>query len=298
MRALHDLPPVLTRAWVRLYTKGMPPELRNLRCAEVDADLWEHQHEAQGRGVSRGTIAVEIIARTALGIRDDLGWRRDTMRARRNPAIETRRTTMAISTSQLRWMGLCAALPLFMWVSSGVAAISVSGDVVINTEGTFERIVWAISSVLWFLGALGFYLQERQRVGKVGSTGLIFLLADFTCSLIATPVLLIFGESNIVGGIFAILAWPLLIPIGLLLIGLGVRIPNRGVMLAVTLVLAARMLPHWAGLANPDVFPWTSILFTKYAGFVTQLLWAVCLAIIGYAMWSGSRTSSAQATIS
>ena len=41
MRGLQEIAPALTRAWVEWYTNGMPAELRDVRRAEVDSDLWE-----------------------------------------------------------------------------------------------------------------------------------------------------------------------------------------------------------------------------------------------------------------
>ena len=35
------------RAWVRLYTAGLPPGLRDSRREEIDADLWEQAQEVE-----------------------------------------------------------------------------------------------------------------------------------------------------------------------------------------------------------------------------------------------------------
>ena len=186
---------------------------------------------------------------------------------------------MALSTRGLRWMGLAALIGGVIWAG---------GSAIPNTGPPFE-IVWAVSSTpLCFLGVLGFYLQQRQRVGRVGSMGLRALLAGFACSLIATPVLTIFREDNVVGGVFAILGGALLIPFGFLLIGFGVRIPYRGVMLAVGLLLVARMMVPYAWLLSQGL--------NRQAGLVTSLLWAIGLAVIAYAMWSESRPAPSRGT--
>jgi hypothetical protein len=56
----------LARWWTRVYTAGLPDDLRDARRAEVESDLWE--------SVSDGAPARHILARLALGIADDLTW--------------------------------------------------------------------------------------------------------------------------------------------------------------------------------------------------------------------------------
>jgi hypothetical protein len=57
----------LVRAWTRIYTWGLDPRAREARRAEIESDLWE--------SVQGGDQVVEILARLALGIVDDLVWR-------------------------------------------------------------------------------------------------------------------------------------------------------------------------------------------------------------------------------
>jgi hypothetical protein len=56
----------LARWWTRVYTAGLPVDLRDARRAEVESDLWE--------SVSDGAPSRHILARVALGIADDLTW--------------------------------------------------------------------------------------------------------------------------------------------------------------------------------------------------------------------------------
>ena len=56
----------LTRWWTRVYTAGLPVDLRDTRRAEVESDLWE--------SVSDGAPSRHILARLALGVADDLTW--------------------------------------------------------------------------------------------------------------------------------------------------------------------------------------------------------------------------------
>ena len=63
------------RAWVLLYTAGLPPGLRDSRREEIDADLWEQAKEAE-TGLSDGLpLATHLLLRWLLGLPDDLLWR-------------------------------------------------------------------------------------------------------------------------------------------------------------------------------------------------------------------------------
>ena len=56
----------VARWWTRLYTAGLPVDLRDARRAEVESDLWE--------SVADGAPSRHILARVALGLADDLTW--------------------------------------------------------------------------------------------------------------------------------------------------------------------------------------------------------------------------------
>jgi hypothetical protein len=59
--AFKNIAPALARSWVRLYTSGMPRDLSEERRAEIDADLWEQQQDAEIRSRSLLSVAVEIL---------------------------------------------------------------------------------------------------------------------------------------------------------------------------------------------------------------------------------------------
>ena len=56
----------VARWWTRVYTAGLPDHLREARRAEVESDLWE--------SLVDGAPSHHILARTALGLPDDLTW--------------------------------------------------------------------------------------------------------------------------------------------------------------------------------------------------------------------------------
>ena len=56
----------MARWWTRVYTAGLPDDLRDARRAEVESDLWE--------SVADGAPSRHILARLVLGVVDDLTW--------------------------------------------------------------------------------------------------------------------------------------------------------------------------------------------------------------------------------
>lgn len=277
MRALTEFAITITRGWVRLYTRGMPPAVSDLRRAEIASDLWEHQREAHpGRAPA---LALEILLRAVLGVPDDLGWRRETIAAARVAEAETRRTTMTISMGRMRGMGLAAVLGGIVWTL---------GSFIPGTGRMFEIFYVIGSMLLCAVGVFGFYLQQRPSAGRVGAIGLLMLLGGFTFSLIAVSVAELVSESHPVAGILGILAWPLLIPLGFLFVGLGISIRYRHMVLAVGALLVLGITP--VGSALKGAFAPAEFLFSN-AG--TGVLWAIGLVIIGYAVVSGTRVRPA-----
>jgi hypothetical protein len=65
----------LTRWWVRLYTKGLPPEMRDARRAEIESDLWEQGEDATANGSQPDETALEVFGRLLLGVPADVTWR-------------------------------------------------------------------------------------------------------------------------------------------------------------------------------------------------------------------------------
>ncbi len=93
----------VARTWVRLYTSRMPTELRVTRRAEIDADLWDHDKDAQEDGVPPLVTAMEIFLRTCLGVLDDLNWCFEARQTGRGASRKWRRSIMEFSARQTRW---------------------------------------------------------------------------------------------------------------------------------------------------------------------------------------------------
>jgi hypothetical protein len=69
-----------TRVWFDAYARGVPAPLAEHRLARLDLELWEHAAAADGSSRGPLPLGVEIVARTVLGMRQDLVWRRAALR--------------------------------------------------------------------------------------------------------------------------------------------------------------------------------------------------------------------------
>jgi hypothetical protein len=58
-----------TRLWVARYTRGLDPEARRARCAELESDIYEHVRDA------RPGMAHAVVLRCLLGMPAELSWR-------------------------------------------------------------------------------------------------------------------------------------------------------------------------------------------------------------------------------
>ena len=78
----------ITRWWTRVYTFGLPPELRAIRRAEIESDLWESLHDPENDHP-------QILPRLAGGVVDDVCWRANYL------ADESRMVWLTIATGAL-----------------------------------------------------------------------------------------------------------------------------------------------------------------------------------------------------
>lgn len=270
----------LTRAWVRLYTIRMPVDLRETRRAEIDADLWDHEKDAQEDGVPRVIFEVEILLRAVLGVPDDVSWRFEAIRARRAASLEGRIPMMALSVRQIRWMGLCGLLGGILWAGNALT-MPAKPSVVLG----YGHIAL---SMLFIVGLLGFYAHQRDRAGKVAKAGFILLFTSF----LAWSALNVLGTGfgvdggtllmNLLGVAFALLLAP-----GFLLLGIGLKGPIRRVPLAIGIVFLARFLLPQVGLLHyfPSAASFFGIRGDSPAGITVFFLMGIGLALMGYSVF-------------
>jgi len=162
----------LVRFWTRMYTKGLPAEVRTVRRAEIESDLWE-QVMVWTKQDSTGLTAQHLI-RLLLGIPADLQWRLEQARSsRREHTQEKRAMTDSISSRIILFAAMAVALvPTVM----GATVLAGNGDL----SSTERPIFGSLSMLVGVLMAAGLLLSRgspRLGLGLVvaGAVGIAVL---------------------------------------------------------------------------------------------------------------------------
>lgn len=170
-----------SRTWVRLYTAWLPEPYRATRWAEIDADLWDHQHDGHDGRTAAMTTATEIILRTFLGVMDDLAWRNDVRRATRRRHDHGRFAMLRITPRHTRWMGLAGLTGGLLWAIWLVGHMQRS-----RTDGPPTwGFLGPVGVGLLLAGLIGFLASYRERLGRAGTIGASLVTAGLTCYFLA-----------------------------------------------------------------------------------------------------------------
>ncbi len=65
----------LVLAWVRIYSLGLPADVRDSRLNEMKSHLWEQEADSRKSGYSPDLTAVQIALQLILGLPQDFTWR-------------------------------------------------------------------------------------------------------------------------------------------------------------------------------------------------------------------------------
>ena len=115
----------LTRWWTRCYTLGLPGEVRDARCAEIESDVWESLHDPEAGHP-------QILSRLAAGVVDDLCWRVTHMPTESRTMWLTTTAIVLLAAAMWEWLARPAVATFIaesIWVypiaeSSHVLAIA------------------------------------------------------------------------------------------------------------------------------------------------------------------------------
>ena len=109
------------RAWVRLYTRGLPAAVRDARRSELESDLWEQRHEEAARGRRPAATALRLLGRAVRGAPADLAWRFE----QRDRGAVVRRLRAA---GRHGWTGFPAFVALaYLTVATGLGTTGAAG---------------------------------------------------------------------------------------------------------------------------------------------------------------------------
>jgi hypothetical protein len=136
------------RWWVDRYTRGLAPEVRDRRRAEIESDVYEHAHSEVASDGS-------VLWRTLRGVPADLSWRRDAKRAIRG---ERARVREALSVVTQSWFA-----PLVVLV--GVFDLLLAWGVATETSGKLpgRAVGPAAMAAVGACGFVGLWMRWRSR---------------------------------------------------------------------------------------------------------------------------------------
>ena len=275
-----------TRLWARVYTSGMEPELGDRRCSEIDSYLWETQRDLLPTGRPAFGVAAQIVGCLLLGVPDDLMWRLEETRTRKQQGPEGR-TVMTFTKLQTRWMGFAAMLGGAAWMLGNLYRIFTG-----NTGAV--RWTMLVSPVLFALGLLAFHSRQAGRGGRLGTAGLLLTLAGFAIVLIGAlgNNLGFYWVSNyLYGPVFAIV-----LPLGIALFGIGavrageMRAGRRHLPLILGAILVAAALVGFAGIFLQGRGP-----LMDFSEVVLMYGLGLGWVAMGYVLWLPDRSPAAPA---
>ncbi|MGK2936098.1 MAG: amidohydrolase family protein [Gemmatimonadaceae bacterium] len=276
----------ISRAWVGLYTARLPETLRNSRRAEMEADLWEHQHDHLANRTAAGITATEIVLRTCFGVFDDLAWRFEVLRVVRGSSNAGKIATLRLTSRHTQWMGLAGLTGGLLWAIYLFALMQRS-----RADGmpTWGLVVPVVVAALLLTGLVGFRASYRGQLGRKGAIGVSLLITSMASFFLANTVLgalpvgtgrNMFGAVLAIG--FVILPIPAFILLGLALKG-SARIGAFLVAVVGPLGMGLPFLLAKFGLENPQWLRGDSPVNLTFG--IYFILAAAWLAAAGYSTY-------------
>jgi TonB family protein len=95
----------LVRVWTRLYTLGLADHVRGARREEIESDLWESHTDPE-----RAQSGLQLVARLAAGLADDLGWRFEQEHTMSRHMKRQMAAIVAVALIAVLWIALSVRL--------------------------------------------------------------------------------------------------------------------------------------------------------------------------------------------
>jgi hypothetical protein len=170
MRATR--PAGLVRRWVRLYTRGLPAELRDGRRNEIDADLWSQLEEAALLGRTSRSTNTEILIRWLAGIPADLSWR---VEHRGENTVTTSTLSPRVGSQGATGLGLATVVAglglalLFVLFAISVRAVAPANPYYMSWPGTMLVLLGSAAELLLGSALFGYSLRFGDRFHRVAT---------------------------------------------------------------------------------------------------------------------------------
>ena len=181
------------RAWVDLYTRGLPAEVRATRRDEIDDDLWCEVEEAAAGGRSPRQVDAEMLVRWLLGMPADVGWSL-AQRSRSAAASPEPRLSMTDRT-----LGTWATLGGLVYLALG-ALYAVVGDALwANGIGAYVVLASLVGGTAFAVAGVGLAWHHQDDLGRVGAAGGGVVGLGALVTMAGPPLLLALGSAVLMG---------------------------------------------------------------------------------------------------
>ena len=154
------------RAWVRLYTGGLPAEVRAARRDEIDDDVWCHLGDAADNGRSGRGVDGELLTRWVLGIPADVGWSLD-QRARSASAARIERSPSMTD----RTLGAWAVAAGLIYLALIALYIPAGYELWEGGTGVFVVVSTFLGAIAFVVAGIGLAWHYQDDIGRVGAIG-------------------------------------------------------------------------------------------------------------------------------
>jgi hypothetical protein len=164
----------LVGAWVRFYTRKLPPTVAERRIGEIDADMHDQIEHERAHGATDRRIALSILSRMLRGVAADMSWRRERAAS---PVLR-----IAFGTALILLVPL-VAMQFTDEVNWGVADFVLAGALLGGTGLLLHQLTTRRA------GGIGYVAAG----GAIGVAAIVLGEADDAPGLVAFGLLLIVG---------------------------------------------------------------------------------------------------------
>jgi hypothetical protein len=177
------------RAWVDLYTRGLPADLRAARRDEIDDDLWCQLEEAAADGPSGRRVDGELVARLLLGMPADVGWR---LAQRGRPATARVETTPSMTDQSLGAWAIAAGLTYL-----ALAALYVPVGDALWTGGMAPVVMIGllVGAIAFAVTGIGLAWHHQEHIGLTGAVGAGLVVLGAVVTTNGPALVLAFGSA-------------------------------------------------------------------------------------------------------
>jgi hypothetical protein len=180
------------RAWVRLYTRGLPDALRADRRDEIDDDLWCQLEDAAAEGRSRRAVDSELLVRLVLGMPADVGWSL-AQRGRPAPASVERSPSMTDRT-----LGMLAVVAALMYLVLMALYIPVGYALWTGGIGVYVVLATFLGVLAFAATGIGFAWHHQEHLSPIGAFGGALVAIGAFITMGGTMVILAVGSAILV----------------------------------------------------------------------------------------------------